>query len=78
MFFPLASRVPEAEADLFLTFKSSMTTKAWFLLIVVEALGRRSFRSLAILWEILATEGRTFPLAPKGPCYRRIGDSRRF
>jgi hypothetical protein len=37
-FFPLASMVPEAEADIFLTFKSSMTTKAWFSLIVVEAL----------------------------------------
>src|SRR5574344_802263 len=47
-FRPGASTVPEAERDIFRTFKSSMTTTAWFLLIAVEVLCRKSARILAI------------------------------
>jgi hypothetical protein len=35
---PGLSRLPEAEADIFFTLKSSMTTTTWFLLMVVVAL----------------------------------------
>ena len=48
-FFPGWSSVPEAERDIFCTFKSSITTRAWFLLIDVVALCRKSLRTLAIL-----------------------------
>lgn len=48
-FFPGASSVPEAERDIFRTVKSSITTTAWFLLIAVVALCKKSLRTLAIL-----------------------------
>ena len=48
-FLPGSSNVPEAERDIFRTFKSSITTRAWFLLIIVVVLCRKSLRTLAIV-----------------------------
>jgi len=45
-FLPGRSAVPVADLDMFLTCKFSMKTTAWFLLIAVEALCRKSRRVL--------------------------------
>src|ERR1700692_1142300 len=48
-FLPGASSVPDADFDMLRTCKSSIHTIAWFLLICVEALCRKSFRAFAML-----------------------------
>jgi hypothetical protein len=48
-FFPGLAFVPAADADMFLTCKSSTQTIAWFLLMLLEALCTKSFLMLAIL-----------------------------
>lgn len=47
-FFPSASLLPAADLDIFRTCKSSIHTIAWFWLIVVEHLCRKSRRTLAM------------------------------
>ncbi len=47
-FFPGCSTVPDADADIFDTFRSSMNTIPWFLAIVVVFLCRKSLLIFAM------------------------------
>src|ERR1035441_4109463 len=52
---PGFSTVPDADADILRTRKSSTNTRAWFLLIAVEVLCRKSRRAFAICAETRVT-----------------------